>query len=48
MMADINFSRPNEFIAAQSTPDKAVCVKGAKRRGLPREPLTRLVLAGII
>ena len=33
------FSRPNEFIAAISLPEKGGNIKGAKRRGQTREPL---------
>lgn len=41
-------SRPNEFIDAHFAPDKAVGVKGAKRRGLTRETLILAGLSGIV
>jgi hypothetical protein len=44
---DGNFSRPFEFIAAVHAPDGDKSVKGAKRRGLPREPLILLSPSGI-
>ena len=41
------FSRPNEFIVAEPSPERGSAVKGAKRRGT-RVPLTVLPLSGII
>lgn len=40
-------SRPNEFIVALHKLDKDGNVKGAKRRGVPREPLIFLDLSSI-
>ncbi|MDL2273919.1 hypothetical protein LJC34_05205 [Oscillospiraceae bacterium OttesenSCG-928-G22] len=42
------FSQPNEFIIALYPPEKDGNVKGAKRRGLTREPLILLDFSGIL